>query len=111
MIHQQELSIPMSQVVTEAEAKIVVDVLNSFRSVSYTHLDVYKRQLINKLATLQLTFKKKWYDFGIIVLFSISTLFEMDSHIYDVEYVKPWMYFISIIKQMFCAKWWQYHIM
>ena len=31
MIHQQELSIPMSQVVTEAEAKIVVDVLNSFR--------------------------------------------------------------------------------
>lgn len=31
MIHQQELSIPMSQVVTEAEAKMVVEVLNSFR--------------------------------------------------------------------------------
>lgn len=31
MIHQQELSIPMSQIVTEEEAKIVVDVLNSFR--------------------------------------------------------------------------------
>lgn len=31
MIHQQELSIPMNQVLTRPEAEIVVDVLNSFK--------------------------------------------------------------------------------
>ena len=30
-IHAQELSIPMNQVVSEEEAKVVVDVLNSFK--------------------------------------------------------------------------------